>query len=50
MATDPTEQGWYAVDAASSEIGDLCNVPVSAPFHFYNPSRLWSNADGACVP
>jgi hypothetical protein len=49
MATDPTFNGWYS-NQDGEEVGDLCNFPVSQPIDLWSPTRLWSNADGACVP
>ena len=49
IATDPTFDGWYS-DQSGQEVGDICNFPVSQPIHLWSPTRLWSNADGACVP
>jgi hypothetical protein len=49
MATDPTFDGWYS-DQSGEEVGDICNFPVSQPIHLWSPTRLWSNADSACVP
>lgn len=53
MATDPTQQGWYSnVDILDNggEVADLCNDPVTVPVDLWSPTRLWSNAEGACVP
>jgi hypothetical protein len=52
MATDPIPpRGWFAYSEVSiGEVGDLCLSTVSAPIDFWSPTRLWSNADNACMP